>query len=227
MDGPAAAAGPDFAAGSAPPLVGGQKAPPGCQSGSDPAPVYHRQPLPIMKSSNVHALLTALPKCPSPDDLTPVVEALARACAQRTQPRKSLAMHVRNAKDAASDSILREVSERVTQLLDRGAAITPVLTRPVIGAWVDISDAAIVLGLHRETLTERVKQPKYRYLYGWPFWDGHQWWFSTPAIDPTTRVEVLARLPKHEPDAHAAMLPLWCSRQTVAADAPDAAFAAP
>ncbi len=136
-------------------------------------------------------------------------------------------MHLRNAKDAAPASILQEIWRRANEALESGAVIKPTPTRQITGALVDISEAAMVLGLQRETLTERVKQAKYRYLYGWPFWDGHQWWFSTPAIDPAARAEFLARLPKHEPDAHVAMLPSWCSLQTLVGDAPNALFPAP
>jgi hypothetical protein len=175
-----------------------------------------------MQSSPVRSLLSALPKHPSPDDLTPVVEEIARACRQRAQPRKSLAMHIRNAKGVVAASILHDISERVVELLDQGASIAPAPARAVSGAWVDVSEGARVLGLQRATLTERLKLPEYRYLYGWPHWDGHQWWLSTQALDPATRVEFLARLPQREPDAHVAMLPSWCSRQPGAADAPGA-----
>lgn len=137
---------------------------------------------------------------------------------QRAQPRKSLALHVRNAKGVVAKAVLNQISERVIELLDRGASAPQAPSRAVTGAWVDISEAARVLGLQRPTLTERLKAAEYRYLYGWPHWDGHQWWFSTHAIDPATRVEFLARLPKREPDAHVAMLPPWCSRQPVAGD---------
>ncbi len=175
-----------------------------------------------MQSSPVRSLLAALPKRPSPEDLTPVVEELARACQERAQPRKSLAMHVRNTKGVVAASTLHDISERVVELLDRGASIAPSPARAVSGAWVDVSEAARVLSLQRATLTERLKQPEYRYLYGWPHWDGHQWWFSTHALDPATRVEFLARAPKCEPEAHRAMLPSWCSRQQAVGDAPGA-----
>lgn len=181
----------------------------------------------IMKSSKLRALLTALPTRPSATDLEAIVEELVRACSERRQWRKSVALYMRNAKDAAPQSVLEAISRRVTEHLDSGALIKPAPARPVTGALVDINEAAMVLGLRRETLTERVKLPQYRYLYGWPFWDGHQWWFSSPAIDPGTRAEFLARLPKHEPDAHVAMLPAWCARQTVAADAHNALVIAP
>lgn len=180
-----------------------------------------------MKSSKVRALLTALPKSPSTADLGPVVEELASACSERRQWRKSLALYMRNAKDVAPARVREEITRCVTEVLDSGALIKPTPTRPITGALVDISEAAMALGLRRETLTERVKQPQYRYLYGWPFWDGHQWWFSTPAIDPATRAEFLTRLPKHEPDAHVAMLPTWCSPQSVAADASRSSFTTP
>ena len=174
-----------------------------------------------MQPSKVRSLLAVLPKHPSADDLAPVAEELARMCQQRAQPRKSLAMHLRNAKAAAPAAVVRDVSERVIELLDHSASIAPVPTSAVTGAWVDISEAARVLGLQRATLTERLKAPEYRYLYGWPYWDRHRWWFSTSALDPASRVEFLARLPKREPDAHVAMLPPWCARQGAAADAPD------
>lgn len=175
-----------------------------------------------MQPSDVRLRLAALEQQPSADDLTPIVEVLERACRQRAQPRKSLAMHLRNAKGTAAPSVLREVSQRVIELLDRGAPVAPAPTGAVNGAWVDVAEAARILGLQRATLTERLRQSDYRYLYGWPHWDGHQWWFSTPALDPGTRVEFLSRLPNREPDAHVTMLPPWCSRQQpVAADARD------
>ena len=177
--------------------------------------------------SCIGALLGALPTRPTGGDLDPVVEELARACQQRAQPRKSLALHLRNARGLAPAAVLGEISERVIEVLDRRACL-PAAPRPTIaGAWVDLPEAARILGLQRATLTERLKAPEYRHLYGWPHWDGHQWWFSSAALDPAARAEFMARLPGREPAAHAAMLPPWCRRQDAAPEAIDAGAVAP
>jgi hypothetical protein len=57
-----------------------------------------------------------------------------------------------------------------------------------------------------------VKLVRFRRLYGWPFWDGHQWWFSFEAIDSATRTAHVAQLPVAEPVAFREMLPPWCER---------------
>lgn len=175
-----------------------------------------------MQSSSFRSLLATLPKHPSPDDLAPVAEELARACQGRAQPRKSLALFLRNAKDVAPAAVLRAISEQVIEMIERQITATPAAVPMLQAVWLDINEAARVLVLHRATLTERVKLPEYRYLYGWPYWDGHQWWFSPTALDPATRVEFLARLPKREPDAHVAMLPTWCVRQAAEQETPGA-----
>jgi len=167
-------------------------------------------------SSNFRSCLAQLPERPSGDDLTPVVEVLARLCQQRTQPRKSLAMHIRNAAHSAPAKVLEAIASRVTDLLERGSPPPAAPVASIGGTWMTISEAARILGLQRATLTDRLRDPQYRYLYGWPHWDGHQWWFSSAAVDPETRVGFLSRLPKSEPDAHANMLPEWCARQSSA-----------
>jgi hypothetical protein len=175
--------------------------------------------------SPIHARLAALPARPSADDLAPIADELARACRSRAQPRKSLALHLRNAKGAASPAVLRAVADLVVESLDRTAG-SPVAISPVVnGAWIDVSEAARILGLQRPTLTDRLKLPEYRLLYGWPFWDGHQWWFSSVALAPDTRVEFLARMPKQEPAAHVVILPPWCVRQAGAELSGDSAEA--
>lgn len=172
-----------------------------------------------MHSSKLRALLGALPKSPSTDDLSPVAEALAQACGTRAQPRKSLVLYLRNVKNAAPAAVLGALSDLVIESLDRASCVASTTIPATSGAWIDVSEAARVFSLQRATLTERLKLPDYRHLYGWPHWDGHQWWFSSVALNPDTRIEFLARLPKREPDAHVAMLPPWCVRQRAAPEA--------
>ncbi len=137
----------------------------------------------------------------------------------RAQPRKALALYLRYGKNAAPDAVLCAVKGMVVDLLEQ-PTLVPATNQPAVtGVWLNIAAAAGVLGLQRTTLTERLRQVRYRYMYGWPYWDGHAWSFSSAALDPASRAEFMARLPKQEPDAHVAMLPDWCERQAPEDDA--------
>lgn len=144
--------------------------------------------------------------------LAPAADTLAQACRERDQPKKSLASFVRSAKADVPAQMLDRIHELTIERIDRMVFETPKPARLPTGTWIDIADAARILNLQRGTLTDRLKQRKYRHLYGWPFWDGHQWWFSSSAVDPATRAEFLATLPAQEPMAHVVMLPEWCER---------------
>lgn len=141
----------------------------------------------------------------------------------RAQPRKSLALHLRNAKNATSPAVLRAVADLVIESLDRTSSAPAGGPPALIGTWIDVSEAARILGLQRATLTDRLKLSEHRRLYGWPYWDGHQWWFSSVALGPDTRVEFMARMPMQEPAAHVAMLPPWCVREADAQPSTDSA----
>jgi hypothetical protein len=71
-----------------------------------------------------------------------------------------------------------------------------------------------------QTLLERLREPRFRRLYGWPWWDGHQWSFSPDALDPARRAQHLSMLPDLEPTAHVAMLPPWCERKPITPECP-------
>lgn len=166
-----------------------------------------------MQSSSLRAVLAALPQNPTDADLAPAAAELASACRERAQPRKSLALYLRNAADAAPAGVLQSLSANVIELLERGAAEPAAAPPRITGPWADISEAAAALRTRRQTLLDRVKLVRYRRLYGWVFWDGHQWWFPVAALDSTTRAAYMATLPSKEPPAHVAMLPDWCERE--------------
>lgn len=167
-----------------------------------------------MRPSSVGASLASLHQGSTDAELARIAVALAGACRERNQPRKSLALYLRNAARLAPREILDSLSRQVIDLLDQAvtepAAIAPTVAAP----WIDVSEAAAALRTQRKTLLERVKLVRYRHLYGWPFWDGHQWRFSAAALDPATHAAHMATLCSREPTAHVAMLPDWCERQS-------------
>ena len=166
-----------------------------------------------MKCSFIKSLIPDIGGAMADDtSLATVADALAQACRERDQPRKSLASFVRSAKTDVPKRTLDKVWELTIERIDRMVYEAPTPARVPTGIWIDIAEAARILNLQRATLTDRLKQCKYRQLYGWPFWDGHQWWFSSRAVDPATRAEFLATLPAREPIAHVVMLPEWCER---------------
>jgi len=198
-------------AGSAEPLAARQEAPSGCQRRTFLArsPDSPR----IMKCSFIKSLVPDIAGETASDTvLAPAADALAKACRERDQPKKSLASFVRSAKADVPPQMLDRIHELTIERIDRIVVASPAPAKSPSGVWLDIAGAAGILNLRRATLTDRLKQYKYRQLYGWPFWDGHQWWFSSMAVDPATRAESLATLPAREPIAHAAMLPEWCEQ---------------
>lgn len=180
-----------------------------------------------MDSQRIQALLSELPRNPTAADLEPLAAELTSACAQCKQPRKSLALHLRYVKDVATTATLGVLENLVKEALERGSHTTPITTQLPSGSWLNVAEAARVLDVREKTLQDRLKDPAFRYLYGWPHWDGHQWRISSPAIAPGESVAHLDRLPQREPAAQVAMLPDWCTKQEPMNAGPDACPALP
>ena len=157
-------------------------------------------------------LLQQLPSQPAPSDCNQIVELIVEACRTRTQPKKALAVTLRHIKAHMTAEVHRLVSNLVSERLDVPRLPTPAPVAIPTGRWLSLRAAAAVLELHPNSLAERLRTVRYRRLYGWPIWDGHQWRLAAAAIDPATAAACLATLPADEPLAIGLMLPDWCER---------------
>lgn len=166
-------------------------------------------------------LLQQLPARPSADDCARIAELLAEACRARQQPKKALAVTLRHLGPAVSPQVQRLLLDLVSERLTVYRPAAPSEPQAPVGRWLSLHESAAALDLHPNTLAERLRQPHYRRLYGWPVWDGHQWRFASVAVDPATAIAHLATLPTDEPPAVESMLPAWCHRgqRTLSGDA--------
>jgi hypothetical protein len=159
------------------------------------------------------ARLAALPEDPTRECIEPLAADLAARCASESYPRKSVAAVLRHAKSVCAESTVAALREMVFAALSESSELAPIRNPPVIAPFIGIAEAARRLGITVKTLSERVREVRYRWLYGWPFWDDHQWNFSPDALDPALHAQHTATVPNQEPAAHVAMLPPWCLRQ--------------
>ena len=83
-------------------------------------------------------------------------------------------------------------------------------TRPA-GDWYSSAESAARLNIREDTLLRRLDLPENRRRYGYPRWDGFQWWLSSFAIEPETYAAYMATMPAYEPLEE--LLPPWCVRQ--------------
>lgn len=144
---------------------------------------------------------------PPSEDLNDLAGSLARECASKRYPRKSLAAWERHHADVPC-------AERVVALaaeeLGRLESDTRVRAEPPEMRWLTTQAAAAMLGIGIEELRARLRTSEGRYTLGWPWWDGHRWLLPEPALDPRARADYMASLPAEEPPAHRASLPDWC-----------------
>ena len=161
---------------------------------------------------DLKARLTALPEDAAISDLQPLAAELVQRCSAESYPRKSVSAFLRHARPHVAEpamSVFAGLAEAALE--DEQEAPTspaPAIAEPFLG----IGEAARRLNVSVKTMAERLREVRYRRLYGWPWWDGHQWSFSPAAVDPVARPGFMATLPENEPAAHVAMLPSWCER---------------
>jgi hypothetical protein len=167
------------------------------------------------RNPSLRPRLAALPDHPTADELKPIARELARSCAAEQYPQKSLSATLRHLRPLVTDATLSALTELArTELSDSSPASHATPPQPAEG-FIGLAEASRRVNLAPTTLLERLREPRFRRLYGWPWWDGHQWTFSPDAVDPARRAQHLATLPDHEPSAHVDMLPPWCEREPI------------
>lgn len=178
--------------------------------------IGHRAPrlLRIMpRLPDFRARLAAVPEDATPADLAPLAAELAMRCSAERYPRKSVAAALRHAHSLAPEATVEALRKAVESVIEEQDGENDVPVAEVSEPFLGIAEAARRLNLSVKTLTERLREVRYRRLYGWPWWDGHQWNFSPAPLDPTGRATYMASLPLEEPAAHTVMLPPWCARE--------------
>lgn len=162
--------------------------------------------------SQLLPLLQQLPSQPTAADCERIIDRVVEVCRTRPQPRKALAVTLRHLRTDMSPHLDRLLSGLVSERLAGAGRPASTEGQSPAGRWLTLHEAAAVLELHPNTLAERLRAQRYRRLYGWPIWDGHQWRFAAVAIDSATAAACLATLPTDEPLAIELMLPDWCER---------------
>jgi hypothetical protein len=118
---------------------------------------------------------------------------------------KSIALSIRNHFADAPKDVQERVRARAKELV---ALELPEAPLDVLSPEQRLADAApdwtlrraaAHLDVHPRTLEQRLRDPRYRRLYGWPWNDGRQWWFRSAALDSRTSARVMAELPEEEP----------------------------
>ena len=160
--------------------------------------------------NDLHEQIRGLSEETDEREIDAVARAIADRCRSARHPFKSLAAVLRHQRGTIPINVfdrLAAIAESALRHIKIESSVSVAAAIPFVG----LGEAARRLGLSAKTLAERLRDPQYRRLYGWPWWDGHQWFFSPAALDPAERAKHLADLPEAEPAAHAAMLPVWCA----------------
>jgi hypothetical protein len=180
----------------------------------------HPPPLSTMpRNPSLRARLAALPDSPTVAELSPLARELAQSCAPERYPQKSLAATLRHARSFIHADTLAVLSDLARSELRKAPSSTSAAASIPAESFIGLAEASRRLNLAPKTLLDRLRETCYRRLYGWPWWDGHQWNFSPDALDPARRAQHLAVLPVHEPAAQVDLLPQWCEREPVTRDA--------
>lgn len=158
------------------------------------------------------ARLADLPDDPTAADLQPLAIELVERCSAEAYPKMSIAAALRHARKAAPESTVSLLAELVDAIQAEQENTEPSPPAPVVEGFLRLGEASRRLKVSAKMLKERLREVRFRRLYGWPWWDGHQWWFSPAALDPMERAANMASLPYDEPAAYLAMLPPWCER---------------
>lgn len=161
-------------------------------------------------------LTSELPNEPTDTDLSALVKLLADVASRA--PKRAAASVMALLRHGAPESLPGAVRQRLAEL-----AVLEVRARrgrpsssqgehqPVLGSWFSLAHAAARLELREDTLNRRLDRPENRRRYGYPRWDGYQWWLSSPMVEPETSATFLAALPDREPLEE--LLPDWCIRE--------------
>lgn len=130
---------------------------------------------------------------------------------RKAVPLKSIAALLRAHRTDArlSARVVEDLTARAAELLPAPTAATTLVEREHVPTRV----AAKLVGEDPNALHQRMICPDMRALYGWPFWDGHQFRFPLLALRAGTRPTFLSSLPAVEPAPIAVTLPTWCRRQ--------------
>ncbi len=158
----------------------------------------------------------ALPIEPDDVALHPLVEALVEY-AESAPTRKMgsvqamLREHGRGLPEEVRGRLVSLTSAELTQRERERPKPQSLNCSAPSGEWLGLRAAAARLGIREEVLSERLHRPADRRRYGYPRWDGYQWWFSSLAIDPSTSAAFLASMPTHEGVPE--LLPDWCIRE--------------
>lgn len=171
-------------------------------------------------SSNPNRIMPRLPDFRTrladlPDDVTaadlqPLAIELVERCSVESYPKMSIAAALRHARKVAPKSTVSLLGELVDSVQAQQEEADQPRLEAVVEGFIGLGEASRRLKVSAKKLKERVREVKYRRLYGWPWWDGHQWWFSPAALDPKQRAAQMATLPYDEPRAYVDVLPSWC-----------------
>jgi hypothetical protein len=112
------------------------------------------------------ARLAALPEDPTRECLEPLAAELAERCASERYPRKSVAAALRHARSVCAESTVAALREMVFAALSEESEPEAIRNPPVVNPFIGIAEAARRLGITVETLSERVREVRYRWLYG-------------------------------------------------------------
>lgn len=164
--------------------------------------------------------LSALPEDVTTAELEPLARELADRCSAESYPKKSIAAVLRHARKVAPDTTVEAIRELAETALAEREGEEETNSPPLAETFVGIGEAARRLQISVKTLADRLREVRYRRLYGWPWWDGHQWNFSPVALDTARRAAHAATLPWDEPAAHVALLPSWCQKTDPGAAGP-------
>lgn len=160
------------------------------------------------------ARIEELPPFPTDTDLAPVVALLAdSAQLAAKRPLGSLMALLRHVADALAPAVRERLVDLTTTELDARRRVPDTYAAaavPPTGRWYTLPEAAARLGIGSVTLLRRLERPEHRRRLGYPQWDGRQWRFPSPVLDPDTFAAALAALPDQEPLEE--LLPDWCIR---------------
>lgn len=157
-------------------------------------------------------LFASLPPESDDQELDHLVRILADRVSTADRPRASLKAYMRHNAQALPPELRERIVDLVHQETGRRKSVRPMpdIQSPV-GEWYTGPRAAGRLGLHWTTLKDKLRHYEHRRRYGYPHWTGHEWRFSSLAIEPATAVAFAASLPAHEPLEE--LLPVWCMRE--------------
>ena len=163
--------------------------------------------------ADIRARLQNLGERATTEDLEDLAEEVASRCRQAAYPTKSAAAAMLHIKKVLPDESAHVLEGLVGRSLARVRNVETAEPPAMSPGFVGLGEAARRLGLSVQTLAGRLRYTAYRRLYGWPWWDRHQWHFSPQALDPACRASFLAALPEQEPEPQVAMLPEWCDAE--------------